>query len=117
MEKELESRIFMIQNYESKEEMEKVIKEYICKLKNDYPFAIVTREFYKGKNVLVRASKMNFLSKSKESYEKDYQLEKEEIRIKEKGINGLGENVERVHNKFGRKEKARGGTERERGGR
>lgn len=38
--------------------MEKHIKEYIRKLKNDYPMAIVTREFYKENGVLIRATKL-----------------------------------------------------------
>ena len=56
MEKELESKIFMLEDYNSKENMEEIIKEYIKMLKNNYPKAIVTKEFYKGKNILVRAT-------------------------------------------------------------
>lgn len=56
MEKELASKIFMLEDYNSKENMEEHIKEYIRKLKIEYPTAIVTREFYKGENILVRAT-------------------------------------------------------------
>ena len=56
MEKELESKIFMLEDYNSKENMEESIKEYIKILKNNYPKAIITKEFYKGQNILVRAT-------------------------------------------------------------
>ncbi len=55
MERELASKIFIFEEYNSKENMEKDIKEYINEIKSNYPMAVVTREFYKGENVLVRA--------------------------------------------------------------
>ena len=58
MEKELEKRIFMITNYENKNSIEEEIKEYIKILKKNYPKAIITREFYKGQNILVRATEI-----------------------------------------------------------
>ena len=58
MERELEKRIFMITNYESKNSMEEDIKEYIKILKKAYPKAIITTEFYKGQNILVRATEI-----------------------------------------------------------
>lgn len=58
MEKELEKRIFMITNYENKNIMEEEIKEYIKILKKTYPNAVITREFYKGQNILVRATEI-----------------------------------------------------------
>lgn len=58
MERELESRIFMVNEYLNKEEMEENIKKYIELLKNKYSNAIITREFYKGQNVLVRATEI-----------------------------------------------------------
>lgn len=58
MERELEKRIFMITNYESKNSMEEDIKEYIKILKKAYPKAIITKEFYKGQNILVRATEI-----------------------------------------------------------
>ena len=58
MEKELDSKIFMINDYSDKNNMEEHIKEYIKKLKIDYPTAIITREFYKGENILVRATQI-----------------------------------------------------------
>lgn len=113
MEKQLAEKIFILDDYTSKETMEKHIKEYINQLKADFPSAIVTREFYKGNGVLVRATQINYNINKKDYYiEKESELEKEEVRIKERGINGLGENVYREkdagHN---------GGNERERGGR
>ena len=56
MEKELASKIFMLEDYNSKENMEKDVKEYMEMLKNSYPKAIITKEFYKGQNILIRAT-------------------------------------------------------------
>lgn len=56
MEKELASKIFMINDYACKNNMEEQIKEYIRKLKLEYPTACITREFYKGENILIRAT-------------------------------------------------------------
>ena len=113
MEVELESKIFMIDKYSDKNKLEIEISEYIKKLKYIYNDAIVTREFYKGRNVLVRATKVTSKSVKKDNFEKNYELEKEEVRIKEKGINGLGENVYKGQN--GRsKEKTRDSSEKER---
>lgn len=58
MEKELENKIFMFDEYINKEDMEENIKKYITILKNKYPNAVITREFYKGQNILVRATKI-----------------------------------------------------------
>lgn len=58
MEKELENRIFMFEEYINKENMEENIKKYIEILKKKYPNAVITKEFYKGQNVLVRATQI-----------------------------------------------------------
>lgn len=58
MERELENKIFMFDDYKDKEEMEEKIKKYIGILKNKYPNVIITREFYKGQNILVRATEI-----------------------------------------------------------
>ena len=58
MEKELENRIFMFEKYINKENMEENIKKYIEILRKKYPNAVITKEFYKGQNVLVRATKI-----------------------------------------------------------
>ena len=58
MEKEIASKIFMIEDYKNKESMELYIKEYIIKLKEEYPNSVITREFYKGQNILVRATEI-----------------------------------------------------------
>lgn len=77
-------------------------EEYIYMLKEKFSDAIITREFYKGSNVLVKATQTNIINQDKTANE----YEREEARIKEKGINGLGENVYRDR-----------GKERERGSR
>lgn len=56
MEKELASKIFILADYNSKEDMEEHIKKYIRRLKDAFPFSVVTRGFCKGKNVLVKAT-------------------------------------------------------------
>lgn len=48
MERELENKIFMFDEYINKDDMEENIKKYIKILKNKYPNAVITREFYKG---------------------------------------------------------------------
>ena len=75
MEKELASKIFMLEDYNSKENMEEHIKEYIRKLKIEYPTAIVTREFYKGENILVRVTLI---------YDKSNNIRKENEKAKER---------------------------------
>lgn len=59
MQKELASKIFFIIDYNSKKNMEEHVKKYIIKLKEIYPNAVITREFYKGQNILVRATEVN----------------------------------------------------------
>ena len=59
MERELENKIFIANEYNNKDDMEEKIKEYIEVLKFKYPNAIITREFYKGQNVLVRVTETN----------------------------------------------------------
>lgn len=115
MEKELASKIFFLAEHNSKGNMEEHIKEYIIKLKEMYPDAIITKEFYKGQNILVRATLISQIPRNKKDFEIENELEKEEVRIKEKGINGIGENVfkEKTQGKL----RERGGHERERGAR
>ena len=97
MEKELASKIFLQEDYSSKKNMEEHIKEYINKLKESFPLAIITREFYKGNGILIRATQIenNYIKKVKDQKEikLDNEQEKEFERIKERGINGVGENV------------------------
>lgn len=107
---ELESKKFLLKDYGNKEKMEEEVKIYMDNMRSYYPNAIITKEFYKGPNILVRVTKNNIIQNNKIiSLEKD-ELEREEVRIKEKGINGLGENVngEQI-------EHQKGGNERERG--
>lgn len=59
MERELEKKIFLLNEFINKDDMEESIKKYIDILKNKYPNAIITREFYKGQNILVRATEIS----------------------------------------------------------
>ena len=82
MEKELESKIFMLKDYNNKEYMEEIIKEYIKMLKNNYPKAIITKEFYKGQNILVRATIESKIIKSKQN---DKEREIDDWYIRQRG--------------------------------
>ena len=124
MEKELESKIFIQEDYSSKNNMEEHIKDYINKLKQSLPLAIVTKEFYKGNGILVRATQIenNYIKKVEDQKESelDDEQEKESERIKEREINGLGENVvKEISNKKSRERELNNsrGNGRERGGR
>lgn len=79
MEKELERRIFYLDEYDNKIKMGEAIKEYISKLKNKYPSATITKEFYKGNNILVRATEINVLKKNNEYQNKKEELEQDGI--------------------------------------
>lgn len=107
MEKELVNKVFYLEDYCNKNNMEEHIKEFIRKLRMEYPRATVTKEFYKGANVLVRATLITVNEKNQKG--NDIELEKENVKIKERGINGIGENVEREISH------SRGCSERERG--
>lgn len=112
MEKEIFKKIFYIDDFRSKNNMEKHIEEYIKQLKTEYPNSIITKEFYKGSNIMVKVTQISQYNYNKTvNKEKQEELEKEEVKIKERGINGIGENVERkINNSIG-------GNERERRGR
>ena len=58
MERELESKVFMLENYIDKFNMDEEIKKYIKNLKIKYTNATITKEFYKGENILVRATEV-----------------------------------------------------------
>lgn len=75
MERELENKIFMLEDYNCKENMEEHIKEYIYKLKQKYPDAIITKEFYKSQNVLVRATEINNKTISNKNKNKEREID------------------------------------------
>ena len=83
MEKELTSKIFMIADYTNKEDMELHIKEYMKKIKEEYPSAVITREFYKGSNILVRATKIE--NKSIDIKQNNKEREKDDWYIRQRG--------------------------------
>lgn len=75
MERELENKIFMLNEYTSKEDMEEKIKKYIGVLKLKYPNAIITREFYKGQNILVRVTEIEYKASSKKTINKEREID------------------------------------------
>lgn len=84
MERELEHKIFWENDYINKNDMEKEIIEYISDLKSKYPLAIVTREFHKGKNVLVRATEIKSKNNLKKQ-DKDKEIESDDWYIRQRG--------------------------------
>ena len=84
MERELEHKIFWKNDYINKNDMEKEIKEYVSDLKSKYPLAIVTREFHKGKNVLVRATEIKSKNNLKKQ-DKDKEIEIDDWYIRQRG--------------------------------
>lgn len=84
MERELEHKIFWENDYINKNDMEKEIIEYISDLKSKYPLAIVTREFHKGKNVLVRATEIKSKNNLKKQ-DKDKEIEIDDWYIRQRG--------------------------------
>jgi len=75
MERELENKIFMLNEYTSKEDMEEKIKKYIGVLKLKYPNAIITREFYKGQNILVRVTEIEYKASNKKTINKEREID------------------------------------------
>lgn len=120
MNREIDRKLFLFRDYSNKQDLEKDLKDYIKELKEKYPLADITWKFYKGNGILVLATKTDEIKVKKENTIDENDLEREEeVRIKEKGINGLGENVDRTIKEARAKGReinhSRG--ERERGGR
>lgn len=65
MEKELERKIFNVNEYKTKEDMSLDINKYIKEMKRKYENAIVTKEFYDSNNILVRVTNIYNYSKNK----------------------------------------------------
>ena len=84
MERELEHKIFLENDYINKNDMEKEIKEYISDLKSKYHLAIVTREFHKCKNVLVRTTEIKSKNNIKKQ-DKDKEIEIDDWYITQRG--------------------------------
>lgn len=115
MQLELENKLFLLEDYYNKSIMEEDIKQYINKLKNNYPNAIVTKEFYKGRGILVRATQIQNSSKNKNANLEKEELQNETVRIREKGIRELRDNIERnIKNRKARELGRSNESERER---
>lgn len=83
MERELTSKIFILEEYTSKENMEEHIKEYIYMLKEKYPNTTITKEFYKGSNILVRATMIE--NKTIDVKQNNEEREKDDWYIRQRG--------------------------------
>ena len=75
MERELENKIFMQNEFINKDDIEENIKKYIETLKNKYPNAIITREFYKGQNILVRATEIINKARTNKQVNKEREID------------------------------------------
>lgn len=106
MELELERRIFYTEDFQDREEMKKTIDEFVLKLKREYPEASVTKEFYKGDSILVRATKFFYKNteKDKEDDSKDLEFKRQRnSREKEKSwYQEIEYGVKREKNRGGR---------------
>ena len=85
MEKELEYKIFYLNDYDDIFYMQKEIKDYVKLLKLNYPNAIITKEFYKGKNILVRVTLVYNIEKNHQT------IKTKEKEIDDWYIRGRGE--------------------------
>lgn len=73
MEIELYSKIIYFEDYSNKVAFESEVEKEYKKIKQKYLDCIVTKEFYKGKNILIRACKIEKIqAKEKEPEEKQY---------------------------------------------
>lgn len=75
MERELENKIFMLKVFLNKDDFEKSIKDYLKILKIKYPNAIITREFYKGQNIFVRAIEVHSITINDKNKNKERELD------------------------------------------
>lgn len=57
MQRDIESKRFKVSDYENQIEMNNAVKEYMDKLRKDYPFYLVTKEFCANRDILVRMTK------------------------------------------------------------
>ena len=90
MEKELESKIFYIQDYDGSESLKLEVNKYIKVLKEKYTDCIVTKEFFNGKNILVRCVKVNVEQNKTIKSEKQIELNGKERYKEERTISGGG---------------------------
>ncbi len=73
MEKELYSKIIYFKDYSNKDIFDIEVEKEYKRIKQEYLGCVVTKEFYKGNNILIRACKIEKLqTKEKEPEEKQY---------------------------------------------
>ena len=77
MEQELERKIFMLSDFRDRYEMEKIADLYVRKLKSKYAYSrvVVTKEFYKNSNILVRATRIG----SRGRFDNNFKITKKEL--------------------------------------
>lgn len=77
MEQELERKTFMLSDFKDRYEMEKIADLYVRKLRQKYSYSsvVVTKEFYKNTNILVRATRIG----SRGRFGNNFQITKEEL--------------------------------------
>ena len=73
MERELYSKIIYFEDYSSKDIFDFEVEKEYKRIKQEYADCVVTKEFYKGNNILIRACKLTKIqTKEKEPEEKQY---------------------------------------------
>ena len=73
MEKELYSKIIYFEDYRNKDIFDIEVEKEYKRIKQEYLGCVVTKEFYKGNNILIRACEIKKISiKEKETEEREY---------------------------------------------
>ncbi len=89
MEEEIESQIFYKKDYENEVELRKEAEKFAAEMRKKYPDCMVSKEFYRVENILVRVTTI------RQRYKTERILEKEKIRQKEMSSRGRGRGRER----------------------
>lgn len=72
MEKELYSKIIYFENYSNKTDFEYEVEKEYKRIRQEYSDCIITKEFYKGNNILIRACKVEKIQYKEKEEEREY---------------------------------------------
>ncbi len=89
MEEELEEKIFYKKDYEDVRQLQTAAEEYAKEKRAEYPDCMVSKEYYKNDNILVRVTTI------RQRYKTERIMEKEKIRQLERSSRGRGRGRER----------------------
>ncbi len=91
MERELYSKIIYFEDYSNKEIFDIEVEKEYKRIKQEYTDCIVTKEFYKGNNILIRVCKIESMQTKEEKQE-----EKQYLRDRSDGFKSSGKDRERT---------------------